>query len=388
MTKKRSSGEGTINQLPSGSWRAQVSLRGKRLSHTARDQQAARQWIRKIQGQIDQGLTYDDERTTLEVFLEGWLATKKGQLRASSAEQYTRMSRVYIERHLGKIRLKDLGPGMVQEFYDGMASSGKGSRTIRLMHVVLHMCLEQAKNLGLIGRNPTEFCKIPKSPKLEMSIWDEDQVNKFLAFIQGHRNDNLYYLALATGMRRGELLGLMWKDVDWVNHRLMVRRQVSNPEGGGWTFQEPKTKLGVRSVQLGMGIIEKLRGQLGNIDMMRRISRDKWKEYDLVFPSMFGTPLYGNNISIEFQELVKQSKLPRIRFHDCRHTAASILLSRGIPPVIVAGMLGHSISTLLTTYAHFIPNQQEEAARIMDEVVSPGVLLVAHGLHTEGERHG
>jgi len=371
MSKRRTAGEGTIGQLPSGSWRAQVSLKGRRLSHTSKNQQSARDWIRKIHIQIEQGLTYEDDRTILSTFLEGWLATKKSQLRLASVEQYYRMSRSFIEPQLGSIRLKDLGPGRIQEFYDMLSKSGKGSRTIKVVHCILRSCLEHAKQLGLVGRNPAEYCKVPKSPKMEMSIWDEDQVNKFLVFIHGHRNENLYYLVLATGMRRGELLGLKWQDVDWDNHRLLIRRQCYHPEGGGFVFQEPKTKLGIRSIQLGIGIMARLRAQLSNIDLMRQISRDKWQDYDLVFPSMNGKPQGSEVISIEFHKLVKQSGLPYIRLHDCRHTAASIMLSHGIPPMIVAGMLGHSISTLLSTYAHFIPDMQDEAAQLMDNVTSP-----------------
>lgn len=370
MAKRRTAGEGTINQLPSGSWRAQVSLGGHRLSHTSKSQQAVRDWIRKIQDQIDQGLTYDDERTTLGKFMGGWLANKKSQLRMASSEQYFRMYQSYIEPQFGSIRLKDMSSGRIQELYDNLAKSGRGARTIRMVHVVLHMCLEHAKQLGLVARNPAEFCRVPKSPKIEMSIWDEDQINRFLVFIHGHRNENFYYLALATGMRRGELLGLKWQDVDWVNHRLLIRRQCCHPKIGGFVFQEPKTKLGIRSVQLGAGIIERLRAQLGIIDLMRKIARDRWLDYDLVFPSMHGKPQIGNNVSLEFNKLVSQSGLPHIRFHDCRHTAASILLSHGIPPVIVAGMLGHSISTLLTNYTHFIPDMQDEAAQLMDNITS------------------
>ena len=378
MTKKRSAGEGTISQRANGNWRAQVSLQGKRLSFTGKSQQACRDWIRKTRDQIDQGLTYDDERTTLGKFLQGWLATKKNQLRTASVEQYSRICKAYIEPQLGSIRLKDLAPGRVQKFYDDLLKAGLGAQTIKIVHAVLRMCLQQAQQLGLVARNPVEFCKVPKSPKLEMTIWDEDQVNQFLVFVRGHKNENLFYLALATGMRRGELLGLKWQDVDWVHHRILIKRQCANPDGGGFVFAEPKTALGVRSVQLGSGMIERLRSQLGNIDIMRAISRDKWQDYDLVFPALIGKPQYGNNVSIEFQEQVKASGLPHIRFHDCRHTAASILLSRGIPPVIVAGMLGHSISTLLSTYAHFIPDMQDEAARIMDEVTSPISVGIMH----------
>jgi integrase len=380
MAKKRSAGEGTISQLPSGSWRAQVSLKGRRLSHTAKSQQGARDWVRKIQAQIEQGLTYDDERTTLGKFMEGWLASKKNQLRAASTEQYYFIYRSYIEPRLGSIQLRKLTPGQIQESYDEMAGSGKSARTIKLMHVILRMCLEQAKNIGLVARNPAENCKVYKSPKVEMSVWDENQVNQFLVSIHGHKNENLYYMALATGMRRGELLGLKWQDVDWKSQRILIKRQVCNPQGGGFVFQEPKTNLGIRSVRLGSGIIERLRAQLVNIDLMRRISRDKWHDHELIFPSITGKPLIGNNVSMEFNKLVIQSGLPKIRFHDCRHTAASIMLTHGIPPVIVAGMLGHSVSTLLATYAHCLPDRQDEAAQLMDEVISPiAVEIVRQG---------
>jgi len=370
MSKRRTAGEGTINQLPSGSWRARVSLNRQRLTHTAKSQQAAREWIRKILDQIDQGLTYDDERTTFGIFLDGWLATKKNQLRLATHEQYAWVSQLYLQPNLGKVRLKDLSSGQVQDFYDRLARSGKGVRSIRIAHAVLHSCLEQAKNLGLIARNPTEFCTTPKQNKKDLNIWSEDQVIKFLNFVHSYRNENLYYLALATGMRRGELLGLQWKDVDWVRHKLLIHRQCFHPRGGGFIFQPPKTKLGKRSIQLGSGLIDHLRAQLYNIDLMRKISKDKWQENDLVFPSLLGTPQGSDNLTHEFQELVKLSGLPPIRFHDCRHTAASIMLSHGIPPATVSEMMGHSMAILLSTYTHFIPDTQDEAARLMDEITS------------------
>jgi integrase len=378
MAKRRTAGEGTISQLPSGSWRAQVSLKGRRLSHTSKNQQAVREWIRNIQAQIEQGLTYDDERTTLGKFMEGWLATKKNELRLATYEQYSWVSQLYLYPYLGKIRLKDLSHGQVQDFYDQLATAGKGVRSIRVAHAVLHSCLEQAKNLGLVARNPTEFCRVPKQNKKDLNIWSEDQVMKFLNFVHGHRNENLYYLALATGMRRGELLGLKWQDVDWIRQSLMIKRQCFHPRGGGFVFQPPKTNLGRRAIQLGSGLIDHLRAQLYNIDLMRKISKDKWQEHDLVFPSVLGTPQGGDNLTHEFQELIKLSGLPSIRFHDCRHTAASIMLSHGIPSVTVAGMLGHSLSILLTTYTHFIPGTQDEAARLMDEITSSTEIKFNH----------
>jgi integrase len=371
MTKKRSAGEGTINQRPNGSWRAQVSLQGKRLSYTAKSQQACRDWIRKIQDQIDQGLTYDSERTTVGKFLEGWLAIKKSELRIATFEQYSWISRLYLQPYLGKIKIKDLSSPRIQDFYDQLVRSGKGVRSVRVAHIVLHQCLEQAKNLGLIMRNPTDYCKLPKQEKKDLNIWTEDQVVKFLGFVHNQRNEHLYYLALTTGMRRGELLGLKWQDVDWIHSKLLIKRQCFHPKGGGFVFQPPKSDLGRRSIQLGIGPIEHLRAQLSTIDLMRSISKERWQENDLVFPSLLGTPQGDHNLTSEFRALVKASGLPQIRLHDCRHTAASIMLSHGIQPVIIAGMLGHSLSILLSTYAHFLPDTQAEAAQLMSDITTP-----------------
>ena len=371
MAKKRSSGEGTISQLPSGSWRAQVSLRGKRISYTGKTQANVREWIRKTRDQIDQGYTYDDERTTVGTFLEGWLASKKIQVRSATSEHYDYVVHATLLPALGSILLRHLSPAHIQEFYDKLSSTGKKPQTVRITHVVLNMCLQHAKNLGLIARNPAEFVRVPKRIKTEMSIWDESQVNQFLLSIRGHRNENLYYMALGTGMRRGELLGLKWKDVDWIYSRVRIHRQVINPKGGGFFFQNPKTDKGLRNILLGPGLTERLRAQLKNIDIMRAFARDKWQDNDLVFPGINGKPQYGTNLSIEFDNLIKKSGLPDIRFHDCRHTAASIMLANGIHPMIVAGYLGHSMSTLMANYAHSLPDHQIEAANVMDEILMP-----------------
>lgn len=371
MKKHTERGTGSIRQLANGRWRAEIRINGGRLSHYSDRQQDCRDWIRKIQGQVDEGLTYDDERITLGAFMEGWLGNKKLQVRMATFEQYSAIVNNYLRSSLGRTRLRDLSSGQVQDYYDHLSASGKGTRTIRLTHIVLHGCLEQAKRLGLIHRNPTEFCALPRQAEKDLQIWDEDQVAQFLNFIRGHKNEHFYYLALGTGMRRGELLGLQWKDINWNKSQILVRRECFHPAGGGFIFQAPKTKLGKRSIQLGQGVVEHLRAQLQLIDLERKMARDAWQDNDLVFPSRVGTPIGADRISHEFPVLTKRAGLPVIRFHDCRHTVASIMLSHGIPPVIVAGMLGHSLSILMTTYAHYIPGSQDEAARVMDDILSP-----------------
>lgn len=358
-------------QLPSGSWRAQVTLQGRRLSHTCKSQQGAREWIRKVAGQIEQGLTYDAERTRVGTWLESWLKNKRAQLRTATIQQYEWVAEKYLLPELGRIRLRELTPARIQAYYDSLLREGRGERTIQCVHIVLYGCLEQAARIGLVARNPAAVCILPKTSRGEMQVWTENQVSEFLIFVSGQRNEILYQTALATGMRRGELLGLKWQDVDWLARTVTVRRQAFHPQGGGWVMQEPKTERGRRSVQLGAGMVERLREQMAKVELTRKIARDRWQEHDLIFPSTQGTPQGGTSISHEFQALVTRSGLPRLRFHDLRHTAATIMLSHGIPPVIVAGMLGHSLGVLMERYAHFIPSMQGEAARLMDEVTSP-----------------
>jgi integrase len=371
MTKKRSSSEGTIYQLPSGNWRAQICIDRKRLSTTRRTKMEAREWIRETLAQIGQGMTYEAAQTRLDDFLNSWLETKRYSIRAATYEQYGIMIRVYIIPKIGSYKLIDLTPALIQSFIDGQLRDDTGARTVQVTHGILQNALNHAQLIGLIGRNPAERVKVPRPARRELSVWTEEEVSQFLGSIQGERNEYLYHIALTTGMRQGELLGLKWEDIDWRRGTILVKRQAVEIKGGGFGFAEPKSQRSCRSVDLGVGSVEKLHNQYENVNLMRQIARDKWQENDLVFPSMRGTPQLGTNLDRDFKQLVERSGLPKIRFHDLRHTAASIMLSRGIPAVIVSGMLGHTMNILLTTYAHYIPSTQAEAARIMDELTTP-----------------
>jgi len=368
--RRRSANEGAIYQLPNGRWRAQVRTRRGRLSHTAASEREAAAWARQMRGQIEQGLTYDAAHTRLDEFLVNWLRQKKTRLRTATGEQYDWVANNYIRPGLGKQVLRDITPAVVQHFYDDLQAANTGARTVQVVHAVLHGCMDHAARLGLVARNPADGLIVPKPPKAEVVVWTESQVNQFLVSLQGQRNENLYHLALATGMRRGELLGLKWSDVDWIAGTISVRRQVFEPQGSSFVFQEPKSDRGRRSIQLGSGLVERLREQIRLVDLARRMARDRWKEHDLIFPSTVGTPQGGGSLHRDFKRLVTGSGLPMLRFHDCRHTAASLMLMRGIPPMVVAGILGHSLAMLMDKYAHFIPNMQGEAARLMDEITS------------------
>lgn len=250
-----------------------------------------------------------------------------------------------------------------------MLDNGTGNRTIEIVHTILHGFLKFAQREGLVAQNWAKLTEVPRPNHREMKVWDESQVSQFLQFVQA---DPFYRLAFHTGMRRGELLGLQWKDLDFKTGMLTVRRQAFRPEGGGFVFQPPKTETGKRAIRLGKGLIEALRIRFNEtIPQMQLLAGDSWQENDLIFPSIKGTPQDGYNVSRNFHRLAVAAGLPPMRFHDIRHTCASLLLAHGEPPMRVAAILGQTVQVLLSTYAHVIDNDQERAANLMDEITTP-----------------
>ena len=364
----RSRNEGSISKRANGSYLAQVSIDGKRVSRVYKTKKEAQEWITTMTGQVKQGLTYNSAKTTVDELLAEWLKIKKTKSRPATEEQYRRIARLYISPALGKLKLQDITAARIQRLYSDLEKQNVGKRTIEITHTVLHGFLAHAQRLGLVAQNWAALVEVPRPASREMVVWDESQVSQFLIA----NPDTFYRLALATGMRRGELIGLQWKDVDWSAGMIHVRRQVYELEGGGWIFQAPKTERGRRGIRLGRGMLEALRYQFTvTIPQMQAIAGEAWQENDLIFPTGKGTPRNGYNVSKDFHERVLASGLPVIRFHDMRHTAASIMLLHGEPPVRVAGILGQSVQILLSTYAHYIPDDQERASSLMDAITTP-----------------
>lgn len=248
---------------------------------------------------------------------------------------------------------------------------GASARTVLLIHAVLRRALNQALKLGVIGRNPALAVIRPKLKHIEMKVLTDSQVRTLLSAATGDRFEVLYWLAVATGLRQGELLGLKWADVDWVNRRLRIQRQVQRIRGG-LVFSEPKTAAGRRVIALGAATIQALKKQqffqVGRIHDIGSL----WQDYDLIFPSSIGTPLDPSNLYHSFKQLLKKAGLPNIRFHDLRHTAATLMLQQGTHPKIVQERLGHSdISMTLNTYSHVLPVMQDEVAEKLDELLTP-----------------
>ena len=372
MAKRRNNHEGTICRLPSGRFRAQVEINGRRLGYTADTRQACSIWLRNVYQQSEQNDISPVDNRNYSQFLEDWLVSIKSSLRNTTWTQYQRYVITQIIPDLGNIPLKELRPGKIQTFYNTKIKAGIGARTIQVMHVVIHSSLSQAIKLGLLEKNPDEATTPPKVIYREMSFYDEAQVARLLIAAKGDRNEALYYIALYTGMRQAELLGLRWSDVDWQRKTIRVQRQLRRDFRLGELFTSPKSKAGNRTILLGSNGIAKLQEHWQLQYQERVFAGDRWQDYGLIFPSSIGTPMDHSNLVKNFKRVIASAGLPVIRFHDLRHSSASLMLNHGVPPIIASRRLGHSrVSITLDTYGHLIPELQSEAADLMDELITP-----------------
>ncbi len=182
----------------------------------------------------------------------------------------------------------------------------------------------------------------------------------------------LYHLAVSTGMRQGELLGLKWSDLDCKQGLLQVQRQLTKKKGGGFEFTAPKTKAGTRRLDLGESALRVLRDHRQQQYLEMQSVGDDWQDNDLVFPSTIGTPYNRSNLRKRFKLILDEAGLPEIRFHDLRHTAATLMLNHGIPVIVVSRRLGHARPSItLDIYGHLIPDKQKEVALLMNQLLTP-----------------
>ena len=371
MARKRGQGEGSIYRRKDGLWVAQVTIQGRHVSKYSKTQGECREWLRKMQTQVQNGLTLSGAQTSVADYLSEWLVLIESSVRPKTIYQYTNIVRLHIKPDLGALKMKDLQPRQIQALYSKKLESGLNPRTVVLIHAVLRRALDQAVKSGMIGINPALAIVRPKFKRKEMKTLTDSQVRTLISLVEGSRFEALFWLAVTTGLRQGELLGLKWADVDWAGRRLGIQRQLQRVRGG-LVFSEPKTAAGRRVIALGVASIEKLRKHQKFLLNERTEAGSSWQDDDMVFPSSIGTPMDPSNVYHHLKKLLKKSGLPDFRFHDLRHTAATLMLQQGTHPKVVQERLGHSdISLTLNTYSHVLPGMQDEAAGKMDELLTP-----------------
>jgi integrase len=375
MAKHRGWNEGTISKRTNGSYRAQITLEGKRLSFTGKTIQECRAWIKQMVGQIDGGLSYQGASMTFGEYLEVWLRTVRQNRRAKTYLSYRGIADRYILPAFGTVRLRDLQPYRIEQYLTTESEKRVGDRTCQIIYAIMHACLETTVRKGLLGRNPLDAVEKPKvrHPKKIVTLQPE-QIQQLLIAAEGNRDAVLYHLALTTGLREGEIIGLKWSDLDWERGRLKIQRQVQRIKGQGLVFSEPKTQFGNRVIAVGPITLVKLREHRQQQKLEKAIIIHRWQENDLIFPTTIGTPRDPHNLLKCFKEILGKAGLPDMRFHDLRHTSVTLILNDiGAPIKEAQHRAGHtSPSTTINIYGGETTSKLDEVvARNLDELVTP-----------------
>jgi len=377
MGGQRGHNEGSIFQRKDGAWVAQVDRgwqNGRRMRDTLYAQtraEARTKLTAALKAKRDE-VPLVDGRRTVSAFLAEWLNTKRATVRPSTWRRYEETIRLHISPQIGQLRLSRLTPPSLQALYANCVSSGLSAMSVRHLHAMLHGALAQAEAWGYVSRNVARLVKPPRAVRHEMAALRPEQARRLLETAVGDPLEGLYVLALTTGMRQGELLALRWADVDLDAAAVQVRASVQRTEHG-YALAETKTARSRRQVSLTRTAVDALRRHHVHQAAKRLLAgAGGWEDTDLVFPNEIGRLLDPSNLLRQsFYPLLQRADLPRVRFHDLRHTAASLMLGRGVHPKIVSEMLGHSqIAVTLDLYSHVTPTMQREAATALDILLS------------------
>ncbi len=378
MTKKRSRGNGDGDVWPrknsegkiTGYRGAYFGPDGKRRYVSGKTKEETRNELRKARADADRGVVFDAQNLKVSEYMDRWLRDSvKDTVRTSTYQRYEEIVKLHINPGLGRLKLGNLTPAQVQRFYRDRLDLGLSPATVRKFHHVLHKALRQAVRWGLVPRNATEATDPPKEACEEISPLSREEARSLLEAARRDRLEALYVLALHTGMRQGELLGLRWEDVDLENGLLRVRRTLTR-NGGKFHFGEPKSKKGRRQIHLSRDAANALRSHLdAQMDEIEHLG-DLYEDRGLVFTTKTGAPINPSNLrQRSFADLLKRAGVRKVRFHDLRHTYATLMLSRNVHPKKVQEMLGHAnIAITLDRYSHFVPGMGEETARAMDDI--------------------
>ncbi len=373
---RRGNGEGTISRRKDGRWEGRYYVPTedgpKRKVIYGKTRAEVSEKLTKALSDRANGIVYDNENITIGEYLDVWLkGSVYGSVRQSTYDRDTNLVDNHIKPVLGSLKLKKLNSAHVQSFYRNRLDTGLSASTVRKIHDILRRGLAQTVDWHLTQRNVADVVKPPRPVPKEIVALSTDETRRLLDAAAEDRLEALYVLAVHTGMRQGEMLALRWQDVDMENAVLSVRRTLTR-RGGKVAFGEPKTKKSRRSIRLTPQAVEALRAHLERQLRDMEILGDHYQDQGLIFTTDTGAPINPSNLrQRSFTPLLKRAGLPHMRFHDLRHTCATLLLSRGVHPKFVQELLGHAtIAITLDTYSHVMPSMGDATAKAMEDALA------------------
>lgn len=364
---RRGNGEGSIGQLRDGRWLARASFDGRRKAFYGKTRAEV---AKKLSAAIEShraGLPTPNERQTFAQFVEKWIASVSPTLRDKTARNYALLLRHHAVPHIGTIPLTKLQPADLIRIYEQRRKAGAAPRSILHLHRAVFRALRFAERWGDVTRNVAALVDAPRVSRTKMRALSAEEARRLLDVAKGDRLEAFLVLALSTGMRSGELLGLTWRAVDLDRGAISVVASLQ-PTATGLELLDTKTNRSRRVIEIEPRVVAALRRHRAAQEMERRVAGDAWTGHvGLVFTTPSGEPVDGRVLIRKwFRPLLKKAELPPVRIHDLRHSYASIALARGVHPKVVQEALGHStIAVTLDLYSHVVPSLQREAAKEM-----------------------
>ena len=388
MAKKRGNNEGSITRRPDGRWMAQVTIgrdpatgKPKRATFYGKTRQEVADKLTKALREKQQGIFVAPHSLTLGEWLDTWLwEYKQPTLRPLSFDHYETVIRRYLKPALGHIPLQDLRPEQVQRYYNEQVHHGFEASTLRHHHVALSQALALAETHALVARNVARLAAPPRLTHKERRTLTVDEVTtRLLPALKTHRLYAAFLVFFTTGLRRGEVAGLRWQDIDGQAAVLHIRQALVRTKNHAigrteLVAQEPKTASSRRTIPLPDICQAALRHHRAQQAEEKLRLGPGYTDQGLVFCRANGAPIDPGTLDRAFSQALKRADLPAIRLHDARHTYATWLLEQGVSPKVVQTMLGHSsIRITMDVYSHVSLDLERQAAATLNAVLTRGL---------------
>lgn len=374
-TKRASNGDGSIYPHRDGK-RKVVAVstwqdgKRKRVTRVCATLHEARRVRAELLRMLAEGRPIPDARITVDTLLTAWLEdVVRPTRRPHTLATYEMLARLHLRPALGRLPLRTLDVGHVRALLENRRARGLKPGTLAVLHAALSSALRYAMRREWISRNVAGLVSVPRGERPARVVWSEAEVARFVAGLDGHADAPLLLLALASGLRQGELLALRWQDVDLTAAALTVRHTLTRIRGG-YQLGPPKSASGLRDVALPAVVARLLEQQRVRVLTMRLRAGRSWTDADFVFPAADGRPQHTTAVRRRFATLCARLRLPAIPFHGLRHLCATLLLGEGIHVKEIQEQLGHAtLAQTMDIYAQVLPTSRRASARVMDDVL-------------------
>ena len=373
-TSRRPKGEGSLFQQPNGSWVGRILFEDpvtgliRKAQVTGKTKSGASSQLKAMRTRIEQGVSAKDDGVPFGVFTSRWVESSlaASDRKASTKALYAGLARTHIlGSELGKTPLKRLRPTTVERFVTQLRAKGLSDSSVRQIYTVARAVGDAAVRDGSLGRNPFAAIRRPKVAPTEANYLSPAEVTALLSAAQGTRYGVLFELLVNTGLRRGEALALRWQDVDLKDRTLRVRGTLARVDGD-LQVTDTKSAKSRRTVPLSAPAVDVLTRVKHRTAFERRRAAQLWVDSGFVFVTDVGQPCDPRNALRALRVAAKAAGLDRVGLHTLRHSAASLMLSNGVPITVVSQILGHSgISITVDVYGHVAPDVSRDAVEVL-----------------------